>query len=684
MVLKVSKDNLIYDRLEDKDSEVLIKQRKQCIVRAVKECALDWSTRRQELETIWASSWAHYFSTPHSAQWLRERALDLGQSQDENDWRHKVHTGKGFDLVETVNSYLQQAFFPAEDWFDLSPCMPPPEDSEDSWYDRVNRVKKLMQRKLKEANFEDWWDIFCRQLCVVGTSVIALPYRFETKPTMRKVPTRTPEGTVFRPKLLEKVIRDGLDIEVVDMFNFFIDPDSAFSGVVDSNCIRRLTKTKAEVIRLIDEGVYSLGSVEDVRKATRTQLTNYSQTNLDDLQRMVGLQYSDQFRPSDVLEIIEYWGDLYLEDIVYRDVVVTILDETILSMETNPFWDGKPFIVGTYVNTQGSPYGVSLLQPVLGQLHQMFEIQNHRLDCDELIVNPMYVVVDDGVVDLENLYSEPAKLIPVADINNIKPLPIDRGSNISINDEGLLNQSIEKTTGVGAYLGVNSGRNAERVTAEEVKAQRDAGGNRLNRIHSHIETTSLFKFLTKMYSHLQQFVSGDVVVKVPARDKGVIYEFWVVGEQELQDDYEIHPLGASHIADKEYEIKNAVDYASIMSGNQELAQRANWDEVANHITRKFMRDNWEKFVTKPEVDISANTQPTLDAPVASMPASVPTQGQPQVLPTEGGVPSVNPFVGEMSAVGGKPAGRYAQELLSNPEALVEFMKQKDVQVYGKK
>jgi hypothetical protein len=517
---------------------------------------------------------------------------------------------------------------------------------------------------------------------------MALPYRYDVKPTFKKVKVRQPNGkSSFTTVPIEKVIYDGIDLEVIDLFDFYLDPSSRFSGTADCACIRRITKTKAEVIRLIEEGVYPLIDIKDVKDAASSDLTT-SRVFRQDISEMVGLLPESNFNANQSLELFEYWGDIYLDDIVYLDVVCTIMGTKLLNIETNPFWDGKPFIVGTYVNTQGSPYGVSLLQPVIGQLHQMFEVQNHRLDCDELTVNPMYAVVDDGVIDFENLYSEPGKLIRVETPDNIRPIPIERENNVSVRDEQLLDQRIEKTTGVGAYLGVNSGRDGERVTAEEVKAQRSAGGNRLNRIHGHIETTALYKFLNKMYSHLQQFQETEEIVRVPSRKPSVVYDFWLVGEDELEDNYDVCPLGSSHVADKEYDVKNAVDFVSVMSQNEQLASRVNWDAIAEHITSKFMRrDNWQKFLAQPQQnDQQAEVLPQPAAPT-SAPLPMPPPEMMMPPPSQGGMGGANPELTELIdkglITGGKPGQRAAQAIASNPEELQKFLQLKAQQTYAK-
>lgn len=670
------KEDLLYQVLDtDSNKEVSIKDREADLVSFVTSLVKDWSWRRSDLELLWKACWAHYFNTPQSANYLRAEALQLGQSVDEQDWRHKIHTGKGFDLVETVNSYLQQAFFPNMDWFDLEPATPM---DNDGWKDKLQRVKALMRKKLSEAYFEDWWDIFCRQICVVGTSVLAMPWRYDTQPVKKNVRVRQPNGD-FKLEVVEvpRVIKNGLDIEVIDMFDFFLDPDANFSTYQNASCVRRIRKRKSEIISLIRSGVYFLGEEEKVLSASPTNLIDYdSDQDRQDLKGMIGLEYwKDEATLNDTVEIWEYWGDVYLEDIEYKDVVITILNDHLLCIEQNPFWDGKPFVLGTYINTQGSPYGVGLLQPVVGQLHQMFILQNHRLDVSEITINPMYQVVNDGILDLENLYSYPGKILEVETVGNIAPIQLQQDNSISVQDEGLLEQRIDKTTGVGAYLGVNAGRDAERVTAEEVKAQRDAGGNRLNKIFAHIEATSLTYFLHKMYTHLQQFVTEDEVVKVASPSAGIAFDFWAVGVEELYDDYDVYPLGSAHVADKEFELKNATDFVAIMSSNPELATRINWDEMASYLARKFLREKWERFVAE------APEQPMMPES-APLPEGKPPSPEEQMMMQQQANAQVLP--NEMEAAAGEPGKNMMTELMSNPEAYQQFLQNERKNIYARK
>ena len=78
-----------------------------------------FSNARTELEETWLEAWSLYLNTTQSIDYIRSKVLStVGDVND--DWRHKINTGKAFEVVETIHSYLMAAFFPNEDWFEVS------------------------------------------------------------------------------------------------------------------------------------------------------------------------------------------------------------------------------------------------------------------------------------------------------------------------------------------------------------------------------------------------------------------------------------------------------------------------------------------------------------------------------------------------------------------------------------
>lgn len=596
-----SKDFMLTFLSEYSDkTEYALQERLKTVPHTIKMYAEKWSGERRQLEEEWLNCWAEYFSNSRSADFLRNVAIRTTVDDVQTDWRHKVPTGKAFELVETVNSYLQSAFFPNKQWFDLYPKQ---EIKDEEWEKTLDIIKHYILQKLEESKFQDWWDVFTRQMLVCGTSVLALPWSYEAISTYKNSKVQKRGQTHYQPEEITKILKNGFDFEVIDLFDFYIDPASI--KPTQGNVIRRIKKRRGDLIRLIETGVYPLGTRDMVNESASYSPNGSSQQYKAEMKWMSGIDETHKHQ-DELVCMYEFWGNLIVGDVEFVDVCATILGDNLLSIMPNPYWGGyKPFVVGTLINTHDSPYGLSLIQPVLGQLHKLFEIQNHRLDVDELTINPCMLAANDGSLDSQNFYVAPGKIWTVEDTEtSIVPLQLPNTTQVAVQDEGLLENRVDKVTGVGAYVGVNGGRHAERVTAEEVQAQRDAGGNRLGRYHKHIENTALIDFLRKAYSFLQQFVLTDEVVRIKQSVQKTFkeqYDYFYVGQEELQHELDIIPVGSDYIIDKEFELQQRLDFYTFVSQNEQLSQYINWLEAIKDLSRRFLKQDWEKFLSIPEM-----------------------------------------------------------------------------------
>jgi hypothetical protein len=174
---------------------------------------------------------------------------------------------------------------------------------------------------------------------------------------------------------------------------------------------------------------------------------------------------------------------------------------------------------------------------------------------------------------------------------------------VSINEEQLREATIDRRTATGAFVGTGEGRSGERVTAAEVQAAREAGGNRLSGIYAHIEQTALLPCLQLIYEYARQFVVKDEMIPVPGKSADEIL-YVTVGIDQLQQQFKLRPKGATHIADKEYELRNMTDWVALMGSNPEMAKNINWLEVTKELTRRFIGFQPDRFI--------AEQQPTAD------------------------------------------------------------------------
>lgn len=561
----------------------------------------EYQRARQEKEETWKESWAAYLGTPDALEYVRSKVAKLvGDVND--DWRHRINVGKAFEIIETINAYLQGAFFPNRDWFDLIP-------HEAGLADEVMVVKKYMQHKLKDAHFTSFWEMYTRQLLVTGFSVMALPWTKNMKEVRKRTKTQQYERndlgepvevTRFTPTKELKAVYNNLKFEVLDNFDVYVDPLATDPN--DANLFRVIRKTKGEVMRNIQSGMYPL---LDPLHVAKSKGISTAESHKRQMSNWLGVDYD----PSDLVELQEFWGNMESNGKEYVDVVATMCSGHLARFEENPFWCGKPFVVGTCIPLPNKPYGLGVLEPVLGMLHQLNIVTNQRLDNLELAVDSMWTVVNDGVTDVDDIYTKPGKVIEVGSHDSVRPVQKDTTFTVNYTEAQTLEQAIDQAAGTGAYIGTQQGRSGERVTATEIQAVRDAGGNRLSSIHGHMEQTQLLLVLLKMYTSMRQFIDEDDTVRVPGKEARS-YEYVLVGQEELQHDYDIEPVGAAHVADKERDLQRILDYIQLIAQFPQWQESVNWEELLRQTTRAFGFDSEVQEIilqAKPEEEPQGGT-----------------------------------------------------------------------------
>jgi hypothetical protein len=595
----------------------------------------DYSQVRQDLEDDWLDCWAHYFGNVRSQTHLRQAAARIvGDVND--DWRHRISTSKAYENIETICGYFQSAFFPNKEWFSLTPTEP-------GYVELVKPVERYLQQKLEAARFSSVWDMFIRQAVILGTSAIALPWRVETAKHKKRVMVKTPvfgqfgeiidEQQRFEIKEEDRLIHNGPDFEVLDMFDFFLDPMATDPN--NANVIRRMRKTKAEVLHLIEDGYYPYGSKYSIITCKGTSTPDVSESHKDTVKMFAGLEY----RPNEQIEILEFWGDIQLPGKTYHNVVVTITGGKVLRFELNPYWYGKPFMVATYVPVNRSVYGVGALQPTLGLLHEMNILTNQRLDNLELGVDQMWTMIPDGTLRKEDIFTKPGQVFEVSDHNALQPVErADIGKlTITYEESSFLETRIDKATGTGAFISAGAGRSGERVTATEVQAQRDAGGNRLASRHQHLEEAVLIPTLSKLYIGCQQFTEHDEVVRLPSPQPGA-HLYAQVGPNELVHNFRFNAQGATHIADKEFELRKWLDFLQTVGTSPQMAPQINWSLLLEKLVGKFGLDDAEALILPPA-----------PPPQPMMPEAPPPDPLQEELMGMGGQAMVDMFKGEQMA-----------------------------------
>jgi Bacteriophage head to tail connecting protein len=570
------------DSVEDRDEDII-----DFVVSTKKQ----WETARQNVERTWKEAWAMYLGTPEAMEDLRTEAL-ITVGNVNNDWRHRINVGKAFEGIETIHSYLMQATFPNRNWFSAEP-------TNFGYIDYAKIVENYTLNKLENANFQSHYANFLRQLLITGTSVMALPWRYETLKFKKRVKVMQPtaenwtlvdSAIAFREVEEDRVISNEPDFSVLDVFDVYLDPNATNPN--ESGLIRRIVRTRADILELARRKVYNVDEYDVMCLKPSRRADNF---RAQEIKMYLGITLPEPVHYEDEIELWEYWGDIYTDDSVYRDVVALISGEHVLRFETNPYWSGKPFVIGTYIPLAKTPYAIGAIQPSLGLLHELNIITNQRLDNLELSVDSMWKYVDDGVINPEDVYTRPGGIIPVGDINNLQPIQMPQNFMVTYQEAQVLENKINANFGTPPLLSSGEVRGGERVTAMEIQAIKDAGGNRLSGVHKHIESTTLRLTLSKLFRLMQQFVNESEVVKVTGKEAGT-FEYYQVDPDTFLYDFVLKPVGADYVVDRQKFVQDRVQLLEITSKFPQMAERINYDMILQDILQQMGFDDPSRYL----------------------------------------------------------------------------------------
>jgi len=559
---------------------------------------------RDEVEEEWLEAWALYFGTPQSENQRRNDTIKT-VGDVSVDWRHRISTGKCYENVETVLAYLLQATFPTRDWFNVEPLEP---GDNNLLVARI--IKRLTASKLEQGKFRNAWSIFLRQALITGNSCLALPWREDSKTYRVNKKHLIPYSQgVIEDELYAKgesvtSFSSAPSFECLDVFNVWLDPYAETPR--RANLIRKFTLTKAELHSMVDAGEIECDH-SDIASASYWE--SDEEYLRQDLREYVGITREEGHRKG-LVTMYEFWGDIILDDRVLPNHRLLMMNDKLVLEEPCEYECGRPFVWLSLIETPRQPYGLGIVQPNLGMLHQLSILTNQRLDNLELASNVMWQVVDDGLNSPEEITSEPGKVYRVSQPGNLQPIPPPpQAYTATYQEYALLEQLIDKSFGTGAYVGSGQGRGGERVTAAEIAAVREAGGNRLSAIHKSIEDTALSDTLEKVFQLIRQFTLKKEIVRVANEDSNFAY--YEIDPEDLNTKVHLTALGSEHVMERQRYIQDRVTFLTTVSQVPQMAQLLNYERILKDLLMHWGFSEPEAYLNPPKEEVEMNPQQQL-------------------------------------------------------------------------
>jgi hypothetical protein len=276
--------------------------------------------------------------------------------------------------------------------------------------------------------------------------------------------------------------------------------------------------------------------------------------------------------------------------------------------------------VATFINLIEQSWGISPTTASAGLLAADRKFLNSRLDNLESSSQDAYTYTQDGVVD-EDWEVFPGAKIRVLSQDAIQPL--QRGNTtlaLTYQEEAALDSRINRNVGTIPAVGGASMRQAERVTAQEVLASKQAGGVRLNQYHISIERKATNKMLQLAYTVLSKYGTkrrkavydselGEVTAAYTPKETCCI-------------EVQFKIAGSEAILAQDSELTRTLEYAQTAAQIPQAAEKVDWDYILKRMGELWGLKSPEKLLKQITAnadvtdEMSSSTQNALDANMA--------------------------------------------------------------------
>ena len=302
----------------------------------------------------------------------------------------------------------------------------------------------------------------------------------------------------------ETIVYNGPDFEVIDIFDFLIDPDA--TDFAQAKVIRRVEREWRE---LEDNPAYI--NLDRLQKNSEADF-NTDKAQSDARRRVFGLDTprenkASQEKQDKRVPVLEAWGDFILDGRRYANYVCVVANnDTVIRFEPNPYDSGlKPFVFTGFIPIPNEIYGIGAIEKSLGLQHAINTLTNQKLDVINLSINsPFTYLINDDVFDPETMVTRPGALIPVKSHDTLRPIQYLNNFTVAFNEISDLKAEVQEATGALKYF--TGGDSSQNRTATEVSALITGGTQKFSYFLSHLEHASLLPILKIVLDNARQFL----------------------------------------------------------------------------------------------------------------------------------------------------------------------------------
>ena len=443
-------------------------------------------------------------------------------------WKNSTVTPKLTQIRDNLHANYMAALFPSENWFFFEST-----DQNKNLAAKRQAIVNYLKQKLKASDFQLLVSQLIYDYIDFGNVIVTYDY-----------------------------VRDIISDETGNVVKRYIGPkayrinpnDIVFNPLAE-------TFTKTPVVRRMLKSIGDLLSDIETKpnlnynKAVVEKAMSFRQNYRDDPEfkkeinmAIDGFGSADEYLESDMVELLELWGDIYDPDTksLLRNQLVTIIDRKwVLRKQPNPLWTGNTPMhhCGWRLRTDNL-WAQGPLDQLVGMQYRIDHLENLKADVFDLIAYPVMVVYGNTV---EEFQYEPGATVFVGDegkVDFIRPDATALQADMQINE--LMNRMEELAGAPKQAMGI---RTPGEKTKYEVQSLENAAGRIFQSKVSWFERNILEPLLNGMLAESVRNFEG--VERIRSIDEEFNTESYVeVTKDDLMAEGKIYPVGARHFGEQ--------------------------------------------------------------------------------------------------------------------------------------
>jgi hypothetical protein len=438
-------------------------------------------------------------------------------------WKNSTVTPKLTQIRDNLHANYMAALFPSDDWFFWQS-----EDKTEELAKKRRAITSYMKQKMKASNF---------QLLVSQLIYDYIDF-----------------GNVFATY---DYVRDvvGSNVRYVGPKAYRLNPnDVVFNPVADSfestPLVRRMLQSLGDLMTDLETKPalgYDKAVVEkalEFRGQYREDPEFKKEVNL----AIDGFGSFDEYVESDMVELLEYWGDIYDSSSkkVLRNQLITIIDRKfILRRKENDNWiGGKPIFHCGWRLRNDNLWAQGPLEQLVGMQYRIDHLENLKADVFDLIAYPVIKVMGNTVEEFEYEPGATAFCGDEGDIEFLRPDATALNADMQIAE--LMNRMEELAGAPKQAMGI---RTPGEKTKYEVQTLENAAGRIFQSKVSWLERNILEPVLNGMLA--ESVRNFQAVERIRYEDDETGAEMYVeITKEDLMAVGKLYPGGARHFAEQ--------------------------------------------------------------------------------------------------------------------------------------